>query len=544
MTRSVSHSDAGRMGNVLSDEKREQVIALGRLGWPLRRIEAETGVRRETASGYLKAAGVGIRAPGRWGRSKPANEVTTDSGAAEEAKPANEVTADLLTAAKPYVLKTPAKSRCAAHEELVREALRRGRNAVAIYQQLVDEHGFTAGYESVKRYVRTLRRTEKPREAHPVIETAPGEECQVDWGEGPLVRDPKLGKYRRTRLFTMVLGFSRKAVHLLAWNSSSEVWARLHEEAFRQLGGAPKTTVLDNLREGVLTPDVYEPTLNPLFRDMLRHYNVVGLPCRVRHPDRKGKVESGVGHAQRTPLKGMRFETLIEAQQFLDRWNTRWADTRIHGTTKRQVSEMFAEEQPTLQPLPVEPFRYYRFGERTVHLDGHVEVERAFYGVPPGHLGRRVRVQWDEVHVRILSLETGQLLREHLRTLPGRRRMEPQDRPSTTPPTTLEILARANRAGRAIGALCAEMHRREGEVAVRRAQGVLALARKHGVALVEEACALALDVGSPNYRFVRRYMEKHPVLALKQVDELIRPLEHYQRLIERLTADNEERTDT
>jgi transposase len=516
------------MGNVLSNEKREQVIALGRLGWPLRRIESETGVRRETASSYLKAAGVAIRAPGRWGRSKPANEVT----------------ADLLMSHPPRsVLKTPAKTKCAAYDGLIREALSVSRNAVSIYQQLVDEHGFTASYESVKRYVRTLRGAGNRAEAHPVIETAPGEECQVDWGEGPMVRDES-GRYRRTRLFTMVLGYSRKAVHLLAWKSSSEVWARFHEQAFRRFGGAPKTTVLDNLREGVLQADVYEPTLNPLLRDVLRHYGVVGLPCRVRHPDRKGKVESGVGHAQRTPLMGLKFETLEAAQQHLDAWNERWADTRIHGTTKRQVSVMFAEEKPALMPLPLEPFRYYRFGERTVHLDGQVEVERAYYSVPPGHIGRRLRVQWDELHVRILLPETGQLLREHLRALPGHRRMTLEDRPKTTPPTTLEVLARSQRAGKAIGSLCAEMHRREGELAVRRIQGVLALARKHGVALVEEACVLALDVGNPSYRFVRRYIEKHPVLALKQVDELIRPLTHYQQLIERLTADQSEREST
>lgn len=520
------------MGNVLSEEKKAQVIALGRLGWPLRRIESETGVRRETASGYLKKAGVRIRSPGRWGRSKPANEVTTGFDAPAGENPANEVTAT-------YSSVSPIKSRCAAHEELIREALRQGRNAVAIYQQLVDEHGFPFGYESVKRYVRKLRAEEAPREAHPVIETAPGEESQVDWGEGPMVRAPETGKYRRTRLFTMVLGYSRKAVHLLAWKSSTEVWARLHEEAFRRLGGAPKTTVLDNLREGVLKADVYEPVLNPLFADVLRHYDVVGLPCRVRHPDRKGKVESGIGHAQRTPLKGRRFETLEEAQRFLDRWNEHWADMRIHGTTKRQVSQMFAEEKKALQPLPVEPFRYYRFGERTVHLDGHVEVERAYYGVPPGHLGRRVRVQWDSVHVRILSIETGQLIREHVRTMPGRRRMEPEDRPASTPPTTRELLGRTQRAGKAIGAVCAAMHQRDGEPSVRRMQGVLGLARKHGVAVVEEACALALEVGSPNYRFVRRYLEKHPVLALRQVDELIRPLTHYQQLIDQLTAANE-----
>jgi len=90
-----------------------------------------------------------------------------------------------------------------------------------------------------------------------------------------------------------------------------------------------------DLREGVPTPDIYDPTLNPLYRDLLAHYGTVAMPCRVRHPDRKGKVEAGVGHAQKTPLKGQRFESLEEAQAYLDHWETRWADTRIHGTTKR-----------------------------------------------------------------------------------------------------------------------------------------------------------------------------------------------------------------
>jgi hypothetical protein len=114
----------------------------------------------------------------------------------------------------------------------------------------------------------------------------------------------------------------------------------------------------------------------------------------------KGKVESGVGHAQKTPLKGQRFESLEQAQAYLDHWEERWADTRIHGTTKRQVAAMFAEEKPALLPLPVEPFRYYLYGERTVHLDGCVEVEAAYYGAPPGWIGRRVHVQWNAAHVR------------------------------------------------------------------------------------------------------------------------------------------------
>src|ERR1700747_758310 len=92
------------------------------------------------------------------------------------------------------------------------------------------------------------------------------------------------------------------------------------------------------LREGVLSADIYDPQLNPLYRDVLAHYGVTALPCKVQNPYRKGKVESGVAHAQKTTLQGKRFESLEEAQAYLDHWEERWADKRIHGRTKRQVA--------------------------------------------------------------------------------------------------------------------------------------------------------------------------------------------------------------
>ena len=315
--------------------------------------------------------------------------------------------------------RSPSASACEPYRELIELALARGRNAMAIWQDLVSEAGFTSGYQSVRRFVGKLRGAPIPQ-AHPVIVTAPGEEAQVDYGTGPMVRDPQSGKYRRTRLFVLTLGYSRKSVRLLVFQSSSRTWAELHEKAFRRLGGVVRLIVLDNLREGVLVPDIYDPTLNPLYRDMLAHYGAVAMPCRVQHPDRKGKVEAGVGHAQKTPLKGLRFESLEQAQAYLDRWETHWADTRIHGTTKRQVAAMFAEEKPALRPLPLEPFRYYQYGQRTVHLDGCVEVEAAYYGTPPGWIGRLVNVQWDDLFVRLLDPRTGQLLREHVRQKRGR----------------------------------------------------------------------------------------------------------------------------
>ena len=304
--------------------------------------------------------------------------------------------------------------------------------------------------------------------------------------------------------------------------------------AFRRLGGATRVVVLDNLREGVLTPDIYDPALNPLYRDLLQHYGAIALPCRVRDPDRKGKVESSVGHAKRTPLKGLRFESLEEAQAYLDRWEERWADTRIHGTTKRQVAAMFAEERSALLPLPVEPFRYYQHGERTVHLDGCVEVEAAYYSTPPGWIGRRVHVQWNDSHVRLIDPRTGQLLREHLRQQRGQHRINEKDRSTRTPLSTDRLLRRAEKTGPHIGVLCQAMYRNQGQVAVRRILGVLALARKYGLASTDDACAVALETGACEYRFVRRYLEHNPQLplSLRQVDPLIRQLTLYRDLIE------------
>jgi len=525
------------MSNVLEPHKQQEVLALGRLGWTLTRIGRATGVHRVTVGEYLRAAGIPIRRRGRPGEGLPkptiSAEVSTDS--VPEPTATSDVSPDSGPATRPS--RAPSASACEPYRALIETALTRGRNAMAIWQDLVEDHGFTARYASVRRFVVTLRGATTP-EAYVVIPTVPGQEGQVDYGDGPMVRWPETGKYRRTRLFLLTLAHSRKAVRLLTWKSSAQIWSELHERAFRRLGGVPAVIVLDNLKEGVLTPDIYDPALNPLYRDVLAHPGTVALPCRVGDPDRKGKVESGIGHTQRTPLQGLRFETIEAAQAYLDRWDTHWADTRIHGTTKRQVAAMFAEERPTLRPLPVEPFRYYRFGDRTVHLDGCVEVEAAFYGAPPGWIGRRVHVQWNDLHVRLLDPTTRQLLREHLRAPRGYHRIDDRDRPARTPPTTLALLGRAATAGAAIGTVCGQIHAQGTAHSVRQILGVLALAKKHGVAVVEEAAKTALEVGVPTYRFLRKYVERRPPLplTLRQVDPLIRQLTLYRHLIDQKTG--------
>jgi hypothetical protein len=223
------------MANVLSPEQQDQVRAMGRLGWSLRRIQGTTGVHRDTVRNYLLADGIRMRRE-RARRldaddSKPASQVTPGSGAAPAAA---------------AVLTSVARSHCEAHRDLIAGALDQGRNGNSIWQELVDRHGFAGIYQSVKRFVLKLQPSSAV--AHRRITSAPGDEGQVDYATGPLVKHPTTGEYRRTRLFALTLGCSWKASWMLAWQSSSKVWCELHEVAFRRLVGAPRTIVIDNLR--------------------------------------------------------------------------------------------------------------------------------------------------------------------------------------------------------------------------------------------------------------------------------------------------------
>jgi len=227
-----------------------------------------------------------------------------------------------------------------------------------------------------------------------VIETAPGEEAQVDYGTGPMVRDPLSGKYRRTRLFVMTLGYSRKSVRLLVFRSSSQVWAELHEKAFRRLTGVTRVVVLDNLREGVLTPEHLRSHAQSLYRDVLQHYGAVSSTLPRRAPRSKGESRVRRRPCAENSVEGTSFRRAGESPDLPGPVGSALGRHAHPRHYQAAVAVMFAEEKPTLLPLPVEPFRYYQYGERTVHLDGCVEVEAAYYGAPPGWIGRRVQVQW------------------------------------------------------------------------------------------------------------------------------------------------------
>jgi hypothetical protein len=163
----------------------------------------------------------------------------------------------------------------------------------------------------------------------------------------------------------------------------------------------------------------------------------------------------------------------------------------------------------------------------------------AYYGAPPGWIGRTVKVQWDALNVRLLDPQSGQLLREHLHQRHGGHGIQERDRSKRTPLSTQQLLWRTERAGAYIGQFCHILYERDGQIALRRIQGVLALAKKYGVASTEQACAMALEMGVPQYRFLRNYMKRGPQLSLtlRQIDPLIRELTQYRDLIEQRTKE-------
>lgn len=433
-------------------------------------------------------------------------------------------------------------SACEPHRAFIQAQLQLRRNFTAIYQDLVDRFDFSASYNSVKRFAATL--VEQDPAQFDRLEFAPGEEAQVDYGEGALTLVPGTQRYRKPRLFVMTLRYSRRSFRRVVWKSSKEVWARLHEQAWRYFGGCCTYVVLDNLKEGVIKPDLYEPELNSVYAAVLAHYGVVADPARVRDPNRKGTVENAIQHTQSTALKGKRFASIEEQNEFLEHWETKWAAQRIHGSAKRQVEAMFQEERPLLRPLPLQGGQYFTETTHTVCDDSCVRVDHSSYAARPAIIGSRVLVRLFEDHIEIRALATQALLRIHTRAArPGSVILPDDERPFNLSRETRRILAQAKAIGPATEQLCQGLFDSEGRVGQRKLWGIVGLAKRYPRPLIERACAMAMHDGVRSYKQIKALTERLlgealadldvPVqgeLALTQDDPLIRAGDDYADL--------------
>ncbi len=496
------------MSNILEGSMIETIKELGRRGWGIRRIARELKIDRRTVRKYLD----------------PDPKCTISTPGVDEDSDSK------------YTISTAGrKSLCEAHDEYIRKGLHCGLTAQRIFQDLQFDKAFEGSYESVKRYVRKLSECEELPFRR--MEVLPGTECQVDYGTGAWIVGAD-GKRRKTHLFRVVLSCSRKAYSEVSFTQETECFLRALENGFRHFGGVPETVVIDNLKAGVIKACVYDPELNPKLRDFAVHYGTCILPSRVRTPRHKGKVERQVGYAQDNALKGKRFKSLAEQNAHLRDWELNVADKRIHGTTRRQVQQMFIEEKPHLSALPPDLFPSFQEGRRKVHHDGHVDVSRAYYSVPPEYTRRDVWVRYDGRLVEIFNDAMDRLC-VHTQKEPGQRSTIQQHIPLekvSNPEYGNEwMLRKAWNIGDAAHAWSIAMLVERGVPGTRVLNGLLSLRKHNTSSAINTGCAKALDAQEFSLKGLRRHIanvtEQQEHFTFLEEHPLIRSTAEYEQII-------------
>jgi transposase len=429
------------------------------------------------------------------------------------------------------------QSACDPYREIILAKLDQGLEAKRIHQDLVREHQFPGSYWSVMRFARRWKAR------HPLpfrrLECEPGEEAQVDFGTGAPVITPD-GCRRKTHVFRIVLSHSRKGYSEAVYRQTTDQFINALENAFWHFGGTVKTLVIDNLRAAVTKADWYEPELHPRLQSFCDHYGVVVLPTRPYTPRHKGKIEAGVKYVKRNALKARSFPTLEAQNDFLLEWETTVADTRIHGTTQRQVKKHFEEvERPALGQLPTERFPFFREAPRRVNRDGHIEVDRAYYSAPPEYVGQPVWARWDSRLVRIFNRRHEEI-RVHVKAeAMGRFTTHPADvdprKIAGIERGTTWLLQRAVLLGPHADQWAQDVIRSRGIEGIRSVMGLLSLTPKHEAASIDKACEIARSYGAYRLRNVRQLLKrqapKQEQLEFMAEHPIIRSLDVYGDLV-------------
>lgn len=533
------------MANRLEMATVDSILRLPAQGRSQRQIAVDLQVDRKAVSRYVRlakrdapsaAAPSGVNGPDPVGALWPPPPVSKGADA-----PTGSVADSLPPAVAEFLARPSGRGRrsdCEPYRELIVAKLDQGLSAQRIYQDLAQDHGCSASYWSVRRFVQRLGGgSELPMRR---MEVGPGQEAQVDFGAGaPIVAaDHPAGgarQRRKTNVFRIVLSHSRKAYSEATFTQTAEDFIRCLENAFAHFGGVPQTLVIDNLKAAVAHPDWFDPVLNPKLQSFAQHYNTVILPTKPYTPRHKGKVESGVKYVKNNALQARTFVSLEEQNCFLAEWERTVADTRIHGTTKRQVGRVFHEvERATLQPVPLERFPFFHEAQRKVSRDGHVEVAKAYYSVPPEHLGRTVWARWDARIVRIFN-QRWQQIAMHVRHEQGRFSTHAEhlakEKISGVERGAAWLLGKIRGIGEQALAWSEAMLQARGIEGVRVLQGLLALAKANSCEALNEACRIALSYSAFRLQTLRELLKRRgvPQQPLPFLDEhpLIRPLSDY-----------------
>lgn len=362
----------------------QEVVRLHRMGRSSRRIARQLQMGRNTVQGYLAALAAGGLL----------------AGAAEQLPELAALQACVSAHAPPSP--PPQQSSSSIERWVAKIEELRGREAgpTAIHDFLrVNEPEYAGSLSAVKRVCLRLERGSGPKASEvaiPVV-TAPGEVAQVDFGYAGKRYDPQRGVLRKSWLFVMTLGFSRRSFCELVFDQKVETWVRLHIQAFEYFGAVPRVMVPDNLKAAVVRAAFGiddDAAIQRTYRELARHYGFQVDPTPPRSPEKKGKVERDVRYVRGSFLATWTSVDIHEDRKALRRWLVEVADRRVHGTTKRAPIELFLElEHAALLPLPAARFELLTWKQARLHTDSHVQIDGAFYSAPWRFLHRELWVR-------------------------------------------------------------------------------------------------------------------------------------------------------
>lgn len=282
-------------------------------------------------------------------------------------------------------------------QEQIKFFLEHNTSKLRIFEEL-QKAGYLGSYQSVTNYARSLENTEKICVR---FHTAPGKEAQVDFGEVGRLHDTT-GNIRKAYAFNMRLSYSRLDYYEIVFNQKVDTFIRCHINAFKFFKGVPNQVKIDNLKSAIIEASFYEPIYQNQYESLSNYYNFEIIPCRVRKPQEKGKIESGIKYIQNNFFAERKFKDNLDLNNQLNEWLNEYCNKRIHGTTKEKPITLFLEQEiKELKPLPEEEFKIGLMFCRKVHSDCHITFDHNYYSVPYDYVGKNVEIEACDKIIRI-----------------------------------------------------------------------------------------------------------------------------------------------
>lgn len=335
------------------------------------------------------------------------------------------------------------------------------------------------------------------------LETVAGQSAQVDFGYVGMMLDPKTGRERKSYAFVMTLSHSRHKYLRFVFNQDSATWIDCHVRAFEFFGAVPKTVILDNLKSGVIKPNIYDPTLNRVYADLERHYGFIADPAKVRTPQHKGVVERNIRTVKEQVIAGRGHKDIHEANQYALQWCRQEIAHRVVRTTGRTPWDLFTnEDKPALLPLPDKPFDNPHWQEAKVHKDQHIVYKGSFYSLPYSFVGESVWVRGTHRFIQVYHQEN--LIKTHPSSQePGQWVTDKADYPlyvkQFIEKDRESCLKEAQQMGSGVYGYIKHFYVTESWTFRRKAHAVLRLASVYGSDRLSQACEYALSYDNLSY---------------------------------------------